>query len=190
MRPTDYPKMVFSFHAGWDELRGIHPSIVKVFFTLVLPFSLVPAVMIILAGTLYGDYYASGVNPKRWYEVASLFFLVELLTVPLMALVIQATAKDRVGDVNFLDSYLVAAIAPIPLWVSALSLFVPNILFNVIIAVIGLLASGSLLYHGIGTILGISENLEAQDISLKVFAVGAIVWAFLIALVVWPIMGM
>lgn len=189
MKPLDYPKMMFSFHAGWDELRWIHPSIVKVSVGLVLPLSLLPALMIALAGYYHGNYYEPGVSLVRWYEVAGLFFLAELATVPLMAWVIHLIAKDKGHPIQFHDSYLLAAVTPIPLWISSLSLLVPNLRFDAAIGLIGLVASGSLLYHGVSSILGIEEALDAQDVTYKVFAVGAIAWGLLVALAVLPTMG-
>lgn len=190
MKPLDYPKMMFSFHTGWDELRGIHPSILKVSAALVLPLALLPALMIALAGYRYGNYYEPGVSLQRWYDVAGLFFVAELVTVPLMAWVIHVIAKDKGHPVQFHDSYLLAAVTPIPLWLSALSLLLPNLQFNALIGLLGLIASGSLLYHGVSTILGIEEALDAQDVTYKVFAVGAIAWGLLVALAVLPIMGL
>lgn len=189
MKPLDYPKMMFSFHTGWDELRGIHPSIVKVSAGLVLPLSLVPALMIAAAGYLHGNYYEADLSLQRWYDVAGLFFLAELATVPLMAWVIHLIAKDKGHPIQFHDSYLLAAVTPIPLWLSALSLFVPSLQFNGTIGLLGLMASCSLLYHGVSAILGIEETLDVQDVTYKVFAIGAIAWGLLVALLVLPIMG-
>ncbi len=190
MRPLDYPKMMFSFHAGWDELCVIHPSIVKISLGLVLPLSLVPALMIALTGYLHSDYYEPGVALQRWYDVAGLFFLAELATVPLMAGIIHLIAKDKGHSIRFHDSYMLAAVTPIPLWLSALSLLLPNLLFNAVIGVAGLVASASLLYHGVSTILGIEESLDVQDVTYKVLSVGAIAWGLLVALAVLPTMGM
>lgn len=190
MKPLDYPKMIFSFHSGWDELRGVHPSIVKISAALVLPLSLLPVLMIALAGYLHGNYYEPGVSLQRWYDVAGLFFLAELATVPLMAWVIHLVAKDKGHPVEFHDSYLLAAVTPIPLWLSSLCLLLPNMQFNAALSVAGLAASASLLYHGVSSILGIDEQLDVQDVTYKVFAVGAIAWSLLVTLAVWPIMGM
>lgn len=190
MKLLDYPKMIFSFHSGWDELREIHPSIVKVSLALVLPLSLLPVLMIALAGYLHGNYYMPGVSVQRWYDVAGLFFLGELVTVPLMAWVIHLIAKDKGHPVEFHDSYLLAAVTPIPLWLSSLSLLLPSMQFNAVLSFVGLAASASLLYHGVRSILGIEEELDVQDVTYKVFAIGAIVWSLLVTLAVWPIMGM
>jgi hypothetical protein len=118
-----------------------------------------------------------------------LFFLAELMTVLLMAWVIQSIARDKDHPAEFHDSYLLAAVTPIPLWLSSLSLLWPNLLFNAVVGCAGLVASSSLLYHGVGTILGVDEPLDVQDVTYKVFAVGAIAWGVLVALVVLPIMG-
>ncbi|HEY6093982.1 MAG TPA: YIP1 family protein [Gallionellaceae bacterium] len=189
MKPLDYPKMVFSYHAGWDELRGIHPSIVKVSLGLVLPLSLVPVLMIALAGYLHGNYYEPGASLQRWYEVAAMFFVAELATVPLMAWVIHTIAKDEGHPIRPQDSYMLAAVTPIPLWLSSLTLLVPNLGFNAAIGLLGLVASGSLLYHGVSAILGIEEALDVQDVTYKVYAIGAIAWGLLVALAVLPIIA-
>jgi hypothetical protein len=187
MKPLDYPKMMFSFHAGWDELRTLHPSIAKVSLGMVLPLSLLPALMIALAGYLHGNYYEPGASLQRWYDVAGLFLVAELATVPLMAWIIHTIAKEGNHPVRQQDSYLLAAMTPIPLWLSSLSLLLPSLLFNVAIGLLGLVASGSLLYHGVSSILGIKEPLDVQDVTYKVYAVGVMAWGLLVGLVVLPI---
>ena len=51
--------------------------------------------MIAVAGHWHGAYYAPATPTDRWDIVAALFFIVQLLTVPLMALLIQAIARDK-----------------------------------------------------------------------------------------------
>jgi hypothetical protein len=189
MKLSNYPKMIFSFHSGWDDFREIHPSVMKISAGLVLPLSLVPVLMIAQAGYLHGNYYEPGVSVQRWYDVAGLFFLAELATVPLMAWIIHLIAKDKGHPVEFHDSFRLAAVTPIPLWLSSLCLLLPNMEFNAALGIAGLAASVSLLYHGVSSILGIDEPLHVQDVTYKVFAVGFIAWSLLVTLAVWPIMG-
>ncbi len=182
-----FPKMIFSFHGTWDELHGQCPPVVRTFFQITLPFSLLSALMIAVAGHWHGAYYAPATPTDRWDIVAALFFIVQLLTVPLMASLIQAIARDKGAAPDYRESYLAAALAPIPLWLSTLSLGVPSIAFAAACGLAGLAASASLLYHGLPALLGIHEELDAQDISYKVFAIGALVWALLVIAVVAPV---
>lgn len=186
MRLSTYPKMLVSFHSGWDELRQPLPSISAILLKLVLPMSLLPSLMIVYAGRRYGDYYAQGVSPEHWNEVAFEFFLAELITVPLMAWVLRSIASTKNIQVPFQKSFVLAAYAPVPLWLSSLILFVPNFAVNVLAAVVGLAASFALIYHGLPSVFGMDEDVESLDLAFSCMAVGGVVWAVLLALVLLP----
>lgn len=49
MNIMQYPRMLTSTHEGWDELERWHPDMNALFLWLVLPLSVLPPVMILLA---------------------------------------------------------------------------------------------------------------------------------------------
>jgi hypothetical protein len=188
MMLTDYGKMVFSSHTGWDELERIHPSVVRLYLLLVLPMSLVPPAMIGYAGIRYGSEYFATATIETWVASAAVFLMAELVTVPLMAWAMVSIASTRNISTNFHDTFAVAAFAAVPLWLSALALFVPNPLFVIGVVLIGLIVSVSLIYHGIAGLLHMHEEVEVASITYTTIGLGVVTWALLIALIFLPLL--
>ncbi len=184
----NFPKMIVSAHAGWDELDRIHPSVLKTLFLLVLPLSLVPAAMIVYAGTHYGSRHFSVVDDEVWTVCALVFLFAELAAVPLMARAIQRLAASRRIHAHFHEAFMVAAVAPVPMWLSALALWVPSPLFVVSVVVIGLATSVSLVYHGIAGLLHMHEEADVTAITYAVMGLGAAAWMALILLTLLPLL--
>jgi hypothetical protein len=185
--PLHYMKMVTSFHDGWDDVSALHPAVLKTFLFVVLPMSLLPPAMLLYAGADHPLSYLMNAPYSRWKIVAFSFFVTELATVPLMGWVIRSMAEIHQVACDFKDTFLLAAIAAIPMWASSLGLAVPNIWVMIVALVAGLMASASLLYHGTYTILKLTDDEEAQALSSSAFSVGGLVWAFLCAFVVLPL---
>ena len=133
MNVMQVPKMIFSFSEGWDELIRVHPSIARLFALVVFPLSLLPPAMIYYAGGSYGDVFVPGVTPEQWHAAAGIFFLAELLTIPTMAWLIHLVTRINNVATDYHACFTLAAIAPIPLWLSSLTLFVPNLLVGVVV---------------------------------------------------------
>lgn len=184
MNLTQVPKMVFSFHDGWDEMIRIHPSISRLFATVVLPLSLLPPAMIAYAGGSYGDVFAPGVATQQWYAAAGIFFVAELLTVPAMAWLIHLiVTKTYDVHAEYHECFTLASIAPVPLWLSSLALFVPSLPVNVFVGVLALFCSTGLIYHGVYTIFHMRENLQAFQMATVIAGTGLFVWLVLMQIV-------
>jgi len=176
--------MIFSFHDGWDEMIRIHPSITRLFAIVVLPLSLLPPAMIVYAAGRYGDIFALGVSTQQWYTAAGIFFVAELLTVPAMAWLIHLILT-RAYDVRaeYHECFTLAAIAPIPLWLSSLALFVPSLAFNVVIGILALFGSTGLIYHGVYTLFHMRENLQAFQMATVIAGTELFAWLVLMQFV-------
>lgn len=189
MSLLNYTKMPFSFHDGWDKVGVIHPSVLRTFLLLVLPFSLIPPAMLLYAGSHHASVYLMDATFSRWQEVALVFLIAELLTVPLMGWILKNIASVHKMSVDFKDTFLLAAIVAVPMWLSSLGLAIPNLWAMIGVVVLGFLAAVSLLYRGTYSILKMDEQIEAQSMSFAAFSVGAIVWIMLCAFVVLPLMN-
>lgn len=185
--PLRYMKMVTSFHDGWDDISALHPAVLKTFLYVVLPMSLLPPAMLLYAGEDHPLTYLMNAPYSRWKLVAFAFFITELLTVPLMGWVIKSMAEIHQIKCDFKDTFLLAAIAALPLWASSLGLAIDNMWVMILALVTGLMMSASLLYHGTYTILKLDDDEEAQALSSSAFSIGGLVWAFLCAFVVLPL---
>lgn len=177
------PKMIFSFHEGWDELVRIHPSIARLFALVVLPLSLLPPAMIYYAGGSYGDVFDPGVTPAQWHAAAGIFFLAELLTVPAMAWLIHLVVRANEVDADYHECFTLAAIAPIPLWLSSLALFVPSLFANVVVGGLAMACSFGLIYHGVSTLFRMREEVGAFQIATVIAGAGLLAWLLLMQIV-------
>ena len=183
---TEFSKMLFSSHAGWQEVDRIHPSVEKLFLSLVLPMSLLPPAMIAYAGFNYGnEYFATG-SSLNWVTSACVFLIAELLSVPLMAWAIKNIAATRNIHTDYHDTFVVATVAVIPLWLSSLALFVSSPLFIVGMALVGLLISVSAIYHGITGLLHVHDEIEVESITYTTICLGVATWTLLIVLIFLP----
>lgn len=171
-------KMPFSSGAGWSEFAVLDKEVAKVFSYLVAPFSLLPAAMVALTGIQYGN----GFSDSYWTGVAIVFFLAEIISVSLMSWLIGYSANAHDEKISYRNSYLLAAIAPIPLWLSSLGLFVPSLMFNAVISAVALGLSCGLVYHGVRSFCNIREGSHAASITRIVFGAGLVAWAVLLML--------
>lgn len=183
MHIVQMPKMIFSFHEGWDDLIHVHPSVARLFALLVFPLSLLPPAMIYYAGGNYGDVYVPGVTREQWHASAGVFFLAELLTVPAMAWLIQRVARMNDVTADYRACFTLAAIAPVPLWLSSLALFIPNLFFGVFVGGLALLSSVGLIYHGVYALFGMREDIRALQMATVIAGTGLFAWLLLIQIV-------
>ncbi len=169
---------------AWFLLDRLHPSLARVFLTIVLPLSLLPPLMLYYAGTYHGDDFMAGFAQRNWAAIGALFFAAEMLTVAAMGPVIQGIARlnDVAADRN--HAYLLAFAAPVPMWLSSLGLFVPNFFFAAAVGVAGAILSCYVIYHGVAVLLHVAEDIVAGAIAYGIMAGGLMAWALLLILVI------
>lgn len=183
MSPSQMPKMILSFHGGWDEVIRIRPSISRMFALVVLPLSLLPPAMIYYAGGNYGDVFAAGISPGQWHTSAGIFFLAELLTVPVMAWLIQLASRANNVAADYHECFTLAAIAPIPLWLSSLVLLVPNLVIGVAVGGLALLCSLGVTYRGVYALLRMHDDIRALQMATVITGAGLLAWLLLMQIV-------
>lgn len=184
-----YAKMPFSFQEGWDQIGAVRPSVLKTFFLLVLPLSLLPPAMLLYAGGHHTQAYRLDADLAHWLELAQAFFAAELITVPLMAMVIKQVASTRHISADFGDTYRLAAITAVPMWLSSLGLAIPQMWPMIGVIVLGLGIAASVLYRGCYSVLKMRDPMDAQLLSCEAFAFGAMVWALLCGFVLLNLMN-
>ena len=183
MNVLQMPRMIFSFSEGWDDLIRIHPSIARLFAWVVFPLSLLPPAMIYYAGGSYGDVFVPGISPEQWLLAAGVFFIAELLTVPVMAGLIHLVSRLNNAPTNYHACFTLAAIAPIPMWLSSLSLFVPSLWVGLVVGGLGLLCSVALIYRGVVALFSMAEEIKAQQMATVIVAAGLFMWLVLMQII-------
>ena len=164
---------------AWSVFDKTHPRLYRVFFFLVLPLSLLPPAMLYYAGTYHGDVVSHGFSDRNWATIGLLFLIAEMVTIAAMGPVIQWVAWLNGAKVNLQNAYMLAFVAPLPLWLSSLGLIVPNLFFISALAVAALVLTAFIIYHGVATLLHIAEDIVAGSIAYGVMACGMIAWALL-----------
>lgn len=184
MKLSTLSLLPLSADRGWPEIERIHPRLLKLYAFIVLPLSLLPPAMLYYAGALSSESFLHQAANKNWGEVAAAFFLTEMLTLFGMGWLIKQVAETNKLRIDHHDSFLLAGIAPIPLWLSSLGLFSPSLGFNVILSLVALGVSCGVIYHGIEGLCHTREDVTAASIVHTVIGAGLIAWALLLMWVV------
>lgn len=179
-------KLFLSPEQGWDDIAQSQPSPLKLFLMLVLPFSLIPPLMLEYAGRHLGAVLFPDAAGQAWSTAALVFLVAELATVPLMAWAIQSVANSKGIASAYRDAFTLAAIAPVPLWLSSLVLLSGQIALIAAMLLLGLAGSIVLIFRGVESILKVDEGLIAFDIAYTVSALGLIAWVVLVMLGLVP----
>ena len=180
MSPMSLYRMPLSAEQGWPELARSRPGLARLFLFLVLPLSLLPPLMLYYAGTQHPEIFPLEIGRKPWGQVAVVFFLAEIGTLLFMGWLVRAVAASHGLTLDYHDAYMVASIAPVPMWLSSLGLLVPDLTAAVVIAIGGLALSCGLVYHGIESLCRTREDVIAANIVQIVIGAGLIAWALLL----------
>jgi hypothetical protein len=165
----------------WASLARRRPPLRRVFATVVLPFALLPPLMVYVAGTQQPEMFPQQLAGAHWTAIAGVFFLAEMLTLFAMGWLLKQVARSNRLAVADDAAYFIAALAPVPLWLSSLGLLFPDLLFTVLIALAALGFSCRALYHGIVALGHVGEPVLAAWMTQVVFGGGLIPWILLLA---------
>ncbi|MFZ9642011.1 MAG: Yip1 family protein [Candidatus Methylopumilus sp.] len=173
---------------GWRELLASSPSIPRLFLLHVVPLSCIPTLMILYAGKSQDAFLLVDIlSTTKMMYVGTVFFLVQLIAVPIMALIIRHLGE--VADINptYQSAFTLAAVAPTPIWLSSVSLLAPNFLVLVFIGTLALMASGGLIFYGLPEVFDIKnkENAIMYFGGIVVAGMIALVFLMLSTLVIW-----
>ncbi|MBQ0815957.1 MAG: DUF1282 family protein [Marinobacter sp.] len=184
MNVSSLLKLPFSSNGGWGELQRRQLSIPMLAWFIVVPMSLLPPVMLYYAGTHYGDDFIAGFAGKEWRFITTILFLAELLTFFVMGWLIHAVAESHKLEVSYNNAYLLAAIAPLPLWLSSLALLVPSVAFSVIVVLAAMALSCTLVYQGLRSVCGrTQDDVLTMSATYTIMAASLLAWVLLLAMV-------
>lgn len=184
MKLSTLHRLPLTADQGWPEIERLHPRLIRLFAFIVLPLSLLPPAMLYYVGHAYPEVFLPHSAGKDWGLIAGVFFLAEVATVLGMGWLIRQAVQSSGLRIDDHDAYLLAGIAPIPLWLSSLGLLVPSLGFNAVLSLAALGLSFGIIYHGIEGLCHTREDVTAAGIVQTVFGAGLIAWALLLMLVV------
>lgn len=188
MNLTTLFKLFWKPTTGWQELLDSSPSIPRLFLLHVVPLACIPTLMIVYAGKSDDTFLLVDMlsGPKLMF-VGTIFFLVQLISVPIMASIIRHLGEVADISPSYRSAFILAAVAPTPLWLSALSLIIPSFLVLVVVGTLALMASAGLIFYGIPVVFNIQEKENAVMYFGGIMVAGMIALVFLMlsTLVIW-----
>jgi hypothetical protein len=187
MHPLTLFRLFLSPTQGWRDLMEDRPSIHRLYLLHVIPFALIPSLMIYIAGQKHSQRFLDLLPGNKLIIVAVAFFLVQLVIVPAMASIVRQLAEVAEIHPSYREAFTLAAVAPTALWLAPLFLTIPDILVNIGITSLAMLASAGLIYYGVPTVFGIEEQGHALLLFGAILMAGVITWGFLMicTLMVW-----
>lgn len=170
---------------GWQRMQAMNLSIPVLAWTLVVPLSLLPAMLLYYAGTHYGDDFIQGFSARNWHFISTTFFLTELLSFFIMGWLIHSVLEGHKLNISYHDAYLVAAFAPVPMWLSSLGLLIPVVQVTAAIAAVGLVASCVLVFTGIRSLCRRqADDVVSMSATYTVMSAAVLAWVLLMV-VIW-----
>ena len=88
------------------------------------------------------------VSGTKLIFVTIALFLVQIVVVPAMASIIRQLSEVAEVHPSYKDAFTLAAIAPTPLWLAPIFLFIPDITINLMVTTVALMASAGFIYYG------------------------------------------
>ncbi len=183
MSLVSLPKILAHSGDGSLNLFRIHPSVAKTFLAVVVPMSLIPPLMYAYAQRYYPGEIAPLVVPPltigELVLVGTVFFGIELATVTLMAFYIQQLAESVGIRPRYSDAFTLAALAPIPLWLSTLALAVPSAWVTFLAVSVAWLGSVAIIRRGVRPLLGVDDDTKARRLANAITLTGVATWVAL-----------
>jgi len=174
-------RLPLSAQEGWPELACARFRLLRLFLAVVLPLSLVPPVVLYVAGThdpgLFGDRLAE----RAWGGFAVAFFAAEMATLLGMSWLLRQVALTRRLSLGCRDAFLLAAVAPIPMWLSALGLLAPSLAVAALVAAVGLALTCAIVHNGLLALGRARDPVEAAGAAHVVIGAALGGWACLLA---------
>jgi hypothetical protein len=175
-RQADHPAGI-----AWSNFGKARPGPSGTLAWLALPLSLLPPAMLAYAAPGHPLLQTAAAAP--WEQIAVAFFLAEIVAIAGMGWLIRRLGARYKIDVRSRDAYLLAAVCPVPMWLSSLALLVDNLAISLVIGLAGLWLAEVLAFtqsHALGR--GKDEAI-ATGFASSVVGAGLIAWALLLMLV-------
>jgi hypothetical protein len=173
-------KLFWSPTAGWQALLETKPSMPRLFIFHVVPLASIPPLMIFFTAMSADSTFLVGtLSPKKLILVGLILFIIQLMAVPMMALIIKQLGEVVNIKPSFQSAFTLAAVAPTPFWLYALLLVLPNLLVLVTFGSLALMASFGLIYYGLPLVFDIKGKDNAVMYFGGIMIAGAIALAFL-----------
>lgn len=173
-------RMLVSEKEGWEDVVRTHPSVTSMLAFVVVPMSLIPPLMYAYAELVQpGGVFPllqPALSARELMFVGTAFFLVELFTVSIMASYIRELGSSVGVNPSYAEAYSLAAIAPVPLWLSSLVLFIPSMGLAMLVVALAWVASVALIRHGVRPLFKLESEDKAGRLTTTITLTGVAAW--------------
>lgn len=180
MSLTNFPAMLVSEATGWADVERAHHTRSWYQSAVVLPMALLPPLMYLYAELMHpGAIFPASASTPSMVQLmvsAGVLYIAQLWMVSYLAMLIQRMALARDHDPGADDSYALASIALIPLWLGSLAMLVPSLAFNLTVFGVAAVCSIELMRHGVRPLLHIPDEKKAHYVANMVTIIGIVTW--------------
>lgn len=171
---------------GWLDVMRLHPTVKRLLLFFVVPMSLIPSLMyayaeLVTPGSVL-PHMQPGLSLYETLVAGSLFCATEVAMVLWMAVVIQGVSERFATAPTFERAFTLAAIAPTPLWLAPVALFIPSMWVNLAVGLLAWVGSVALIRHGVRPILGLEDPAVARRVANTVTFAGVVAWLAMIVI--------
>ena len=165
---------------GWSTLMHAKLSMHRLYLLHVVPMSLIAPLFIYFAAAKYAGDLLPILSSAKLLLVALILFIVQLVAVPVMALVIRQLAEVADISPTYKDAFTLAAVVPTPIWLVPITfLIIPNMMVNLLALTLAMMATVGFIYYGIPIVFRIKERGHAMLMFGAVLTAGLIALGFL-----------
>jgi len=168
-------QLFFAPPKGWQAVIRRNLSVHGLFLLHVIPFSLIPPIMLYMAGSKGELLFLDLLPQNKLLIVCVAFFIVQLIAVPAMAIMIKQLADIVEAKPTFAQAFTLAAISPTPLWLMPVFLLFPDMAVILIVLSLAMMAAAGFIFYGI------PEALNVRDEGKRILLFGAVLTAGVVA---------
>ncbi|HJV27563.1 MAG TPA: hypothetical protein VJ673_17875 [Aromatoleum sp.] len=152
------------------------PTRAGVLGRMVLPFALVPPIMIMLAMRDHAEAYRLNPAAANWEWIALVVFAAEIASVGLVAGMLRLTTpSDRLPPATG-RAWMLAARAASPLWASAIVLAVPSLAALIVAHLLAHAVALRTLYRDIRNEWQLGPGVQALHLTYIVYSIPVVLW--------------
>lgn len=134
------------------------PSVKEVFFVYIVPLSLITPVMLSYVAKHYPKLFLDKLPTDRLYLVGLAIYVMQMISVPIMALILKNLGAMVNIKPTFRDSFLIISYAVVPAFIIPVFYVLPNFTINLVMHGIAALAGCLIIYKGIKNIFGLERR--------------------------------
>lgn len=183
------PSMLYGRSEAWKSLRQCRAPLRHTLRCIVLPFALIPPLMILLAAHNHPQIFGAAPGALPWEWIAVIVLAAELASVYLVSRILHAAAPEGEAKPSRDQAYLIAAVAAVPLWTSAVVLMLPSLVALVSAHLLGHAAATRVLYRALRGAFITGSEVEAMHLVYMAYSAALVLWVLLLALFLGSLIG-